>query len=79
MRSAYRRPTIVSAPCFETSALGCGKTPAGGAVHLGPGSTTFTGHGFGSTTFTPGNPYHHGPGFTSLETPSFCMDIMLSS
>jgi len=79
MRKSYHGPTISSAPCFETSALGCGKTPAGGAVHLGPGSTMFTGHAPGSTSFTPGAPYHHGPGFTSMENPSFCYDIMFSS
>jgi len=79
MRLTYGKPTIVSEQCFETSALGCGKTPTGGSVHLGSGSTTFTGHGFGTTSYTPGMPYHHGPGFTSLQTPAFCNDILFSS
>lgn len=48
-KSVYEKPTVLSEKCFETSALGCGKTavPPAGSHHFTSAYDTFTGH-FGS-------------------------------
>lgn len=60
----YTKPVIITQKSFETSALACAKTPAGGDLHLGYGSTYITGSGdAGAGTF------HINPGFTSTSLP----------
>jgi hypothetical protein len=73
MRKTYCRPTVVSERCHETSAPSRAKTEAGGTVHLGEGSTSFSGHSAGSQSYshTPGTsgPWLHvNPGWSSVTT-----------
>lgn len=69
MRKAYLKPRLYSQECFETSALGCGKTSNFTAsIHLTE-SMFLTGQTQGGATFTPDNPYHVPPGINSLQDP----------
>ncbi len=73
MRKAYRKPTVFSQNSFETSALACAKVNSGTPIHYGAGSTFFSGHSFGSMTFshtpgTGGNTWHVPTGMESLTT-----------
>lgn len=53
MRLKYAAPHICSEKCFETSALGCGKTtnPPPGSWHFSNAFDTFTGHFHGFTGY----------------------------
>ncbi len=60
----YTRPVIVSQKSFETSALACIKTPGGGSMHAGAGTTYITGSGdIGNGTF------HLNTGYSSTSLP----------
>lgn len=76
MRKTYCRPTVVTEKCYETSALSCAKTEAGGTFHFGEGSTSFIGHSAGSQSYshTPGTSgqwFHVNPGWSSA-TSAIC-------
>ena len=70
-KRVYRKPTIITEKCFETSTLACGKTPQPppGFFHSGNAYDSFTGHfgmGFGGQESNSGSAaVGFGPGGTS--------------
>ncbi len=74
VKSSYTKPRIISAVCFESSALACGKTtdPPPGSFHGSSAYDTFTGHlGPGMGTASSQSPAQAGIGMGIATSTSY--------